>query len=101
MRNQLCFRPGDNEDMYVVRTVRFDVIDFFVNVPLHASAERRVKLRDIADLQEICEFRFAICDSASVAESRFLLMQHSGAISIVILNSAILSAFLAFVFRIE
>ena len=39
--------------MFVLRRPGLDVVDLFVDVPLHASAERRVKLREIADLHGI------------------------------------------------
>src|SRR5664279_319269 len=52
------FRAGYDEDVFVVRRVLLDVVDLLVDVALHASAQRRVELSDVADLQEICDSRF-------------------------------------------
>ena len=44
-------RAWDNENMFVVLRSVLDVVNFFVNVPLHAAAERGIKLGEIADFQ--------------------------------------------------
>ena len=61
------FRPGNDEDVLIFRRVFVNVRNLLVNITFHATAPWRVKLSQIADLQEICELQFAICDFVRVA----------------------------------
>jgi hypothetical protein len=48
--------------VFVLRGFGLNVVDLFVDVSLHPSAQRRVKLREVANLQETAERRLAIAD---------------------------------------
>ena len=48
-----------------------DVRDLLVHVTLNAPAQRRIKLGQIANLQGICDLRFAICDFNGRREAVF------------------------------
>src|ERR1039457_573137 len=61
-RDYLRFCARDDEDMFVVRRLRLDVDNLFVDVALHASTQRRVKLSEVANLQRIADFRLATAD---------------------------------------
>src|SRR6266568_185694 len=50
LRRDLSPRAGNNQDVLVFRSVLVDVRDFLVNITLHSTAQRRVKLRKIANL---------------------------------------------------
>ena len=46
------FLSRNNKDVLIRRQVLLDIGDFFVNITLHAAAARRVKLRQITNLQD-------------------------------------------------
>lgn len=52
---------GNNQDMLIVRPMPLNEGDLLVNVALHPATDRRVKLREVADLQ-FADRRLAIAD---------------------------------------
>src|SRR5712692_3260882 len=72
LRLGLSPRPRDDQDVLVFRSVFVDVRNLFVNIALHPAAQRRIKLRQIANLQEIFKLRFAICDFCGKRDAVFL-----------------------------
>src|SRR5437879_5285225 len=67
VRCHLGLGSRNNENVFVARRVLVDVRDLLVNVPLHPTAERRIKLGQIANLQRIAEVRLAIADLRDAA----------------------------------
>src|SRR6266404_6829688 len=57
----------NNQHVLVVRRMLFDVRDIIVDVALHAAAQRRVKLGEIADLHRNADWRLAIADFRDAA----------------------------------
>ena len=53
--------------MFVAGQSRLDVANFFVDVPFHAPTERRVKLREVADLHFSSALKYF---SASIAAAQ-------------------------------
>src|SRR5205085_11193377 len=60
------FFAGNNQDVLVARPLA-NVGGFFVNVAFHAPAERRIKLSQVAELQEIADCRLPIPDFRDAA----------------------------------
>src|SRR6266404_6050525 len=52
VQGNLSPRSRDDEDVLVFRSVLVDIRNLFVNIALHPAAQRRIKLRQIANLQE-------------------------------------------------
>src|SRR6266404_324519 len=52
VRGDLSSRSRDDQDVLIFRSVLIDVRNLFVNIALHPAAQRRIKLRQIANLQE-------------------------------------------------
>src|SRR4029453_14046102 len=48
-----------------------DVRDLLVHVTLHATAQRRIELGQVANLHGICALRFAVCDLNGRGEAVF------------------------------
>src|SRR6267143_4511406 len=63
----LRFGARDDENVFVIRRLGLDVMDFFVDVALHSATQRRIKLSEITDLQGIAERRLAIADFREAA----------------------------------
>src|SRR6266498_1048041 len=54
---RLSLWAGDNENVFVLGRAILDVRNFLVEITLHATAKRRIKLGQIADLHAILSFR--------------------------------------------
>src|SRR4051794_27893175 len=66
-RRDFGFRPWNDEDVFVIRSVLLDESNLLVDVALHPAAEWRVELGQIADLHRIADRRLATADFREAA----------------------------------
>lgn len=60
------FFPRNDENVFVVPLLA-NVIRLLLHIPFHASAERRIELGQVANLQGIADFRLATADFRDAA----------------------------------
>ena len=88
-RKTLGFGAGNNEDMLILGRI-LNVADFFMNVAFYTTAQRRIKLGEIAKLHRIADCRLAIADlrDAAMIETISSASRSSG-LSLVIGNKPV------------
>ena len=78
------FWPRNNENVLIVGRVLADIRDLLVYVTFNTTAQRRIKLRQIADFQCIADFRLPIADlpDAAMIATSSLASLKSGSICV-------------------
>ena len=64
----IAFWAGNNQHMFVTAGAVLNVVDFFVKVPFHAAAYRRVELSDVADFHPASVIPSEVEESLTISD---------------------------------